>query len=220
MTLGFPISYSFLRDEENCPYKAYRRYVVRDLPKEKTPELELGNKAHKALEERVGKGKKLPDEFSLHEPVASVLAGLRETMEVDTERVLTLDKNEKPYLSRWSRDAYVFSRIDVTVRGLERARIFDWKTGKKREDPFELEIQAWLLRCWYPKLETISGNYIWLKENELGYTHDLSDTERTAASVRRQVAEIESRGDDWPKRPNPLCGWCNVLDCEYNKSRK
>jgi hypothetical protein len=23
--------------------------------------------------------------------------------------------------------------------------------------------------------------------------------------------------ENFPKRPNPLCGWCDVGDCEHNK---
>ncbi len=224
MPLGFPVSYSFLNDEANCPYKAYRRYVVKDLPRgEKTEAQQYGIDAHKALEDRIAQGKALTDRFAQYEPIASKIAGCRlpGLVEVCAERVLTLDAEERPFKASWHHDAFIYTRLDITVtaRGTHQAQIFDWKTGKVREDPFELELQAWVLQKYYPGLEIINGNYVWLKDGRLGETHDLSDTERTARSVRRQLNEIESRGD-WPKRPNPLCGWCDVKDCEYNRGQK
>jgi hypothetical protein len=99
--------------------------------------------------------------------------------------------------------------------------LIDWKTGKVREEPFELEVQAFLLKAHRPRLEIIKGRFFWLKEKRLGDVHDLSDTERTANSIRRQIGEIESRRErEWPKTPNPLCGWCRVTSCEHNSKGK
>ena len=33
-----PWSFTFLNDMGNCPHKAYRKFVARDLPKEEMPE--------------------------------------------------------------------------------------------------------------------------------------------------------------------------------------
>ena len=222
MALDFPVSFSFLNEEANCPYKSYRRYVVRDLPREeKTAAQTYGIDVHKALELRINEGKPLVEPFDKFEPLAGRISACnRGDVEVRAERKFALSRNEGPLKDYWDKSALLRVVVDVSIiaYGQHRAHIFDWKTGKVREDPFELEIQAWALRTWYPGLEVIKANYIWLKENKLGLEHDVSDTERTAASVRAQLAEIDRRGDVWPKRENALCGWCDVLDCEFNRT--
>jgi hypothetical protein len=102
------------------------------------------------------------------------------------------------------------------------ALLFDWKTGKVREHPFELEVQALLLRMQSPHLHTIYGSYIWLAENRIGQRHDLSNTEMTQRKVVAIVLNIENslQAQEFEKRPGPLCGWCDVLDCEHNKKKK
>src|SRR5208337_5068466 len=60
-------SYSFLRDLENCPHKAYRKYLVRDLPKEDSPELREGIITHKLFEDYInGASGRLPVELESH----------------------------------------------------------------------------------------------------------------------------------------------------------
>lgn len=220
--LPYPVSFSFLRDEENCPYKAYRRYVVRDLPKPNSTELKWGNAVHKAFELRINEGKPFVDNMQLYEPMTAMLDRRKaEGADVRAERMLGLDANERP-IDFFDKSVAIRAKVDVPIiyGSTHGAYILDWKTGSPREDPFELQIQAWLLRCWFPGLEHIDGSYVWLKDLRMGARHELSDTERTAASVRTQMAEIVRRDDHWPKRPNPLCGYCEVYDCEHNKVRQ
>ncbi len=101
------------------------------------------------------------------------------------------------------------------------AYLADWETGKVREDPFELEVQAVLLRARFPQLTKIKGQFIWLKENTLGPMYDLSDTQAAWGTICHLVSLIETdrKNDSFDKEPGPLCGWCNIMDCEYNKSR-
>lgn len=214
-------SFVFLSNEENCPHKAYRKYVARDLPSEpNTPELEHGIAVHKALERRITEGTRLPEDIV---GVDKITAGLdwlqRRGAVVKAELALAIDATGKP-LDFWDKSGWLRGKLDAVAVGDRTAMIFDWKTGKPREDTFELRLQALLLKGKFPQLETIQGSYVWLRERRVGELHDLSDTERTMNSVRMQLAEIERRGNVWPKRPNPLCGWCPVHDCEHNPRGK
>jgi hypothetical protein len=104
----------------------------------------------------------------------------------------------------------------------ERARLIDYKTGKMREDPFELKVQAVLLHARHPQLKEIKGQYIWLKDGKLGKPHDLSDTTATWNEIGRLVRLIERdmAAGAWEKREGPLCNWCEVRDCENNPNRR
>lgn len=219
----FIFSFTFLQNEENCPYKAYRLYVVKDIPYQKTPNQTFGIDVHKAFERRINEGTPFKDEFQDYEPLAAAVVKHRlpDLVHVRAEYKLAIDQHERPtdYWGKKGNRPWLRAIVDASIMApkLQRAHIFDWKTGKVREDPFELQIQAWLLQKYYPGLETFTGSYVWLKDNAVGLPHELSDTERTAASVRAQVAEIGRRGNEWPKRENALCGWCDVLDCEFNR---
>jgi hypothetical protein len=213
-------SYSFLRDNENCPKKAYHLYVARDLPRESpTPEQTFGNDVHHSFERRINEGTPLIEPLV---PLAGVVERILRCKAngdiVRAEAMLAVNADLKP--SPWSgQNTWLRGKLDVMIIHGNSAVIFDWKTGKTREDAFELEVQALLLKCHYPTVEKISGNYIWLKNCNLGATHDLSDTDRTAASVRAQLAEAVRRGlQAWPARQNPLCPWCPVpkSKCEFS----
>src|ERR1700756_4776064 len=66
-------SYTLLKTADTCLYKAYRQYVKRDLPFDKTPEIDWGNKLQEAMKYPLG-GKPLPVEMQQWEPIAAAYA--------------------------------------------------------------------------------------------------------------------------------------------------
>ena len=243
-----PWSYSFLRDLTNCPHKAYRRFVTRDLPREDTPELREGNEKHEQIEKHINsKGEtKVPFEIEMIcQPMieqgakAEVKLGMTEDWRpapffgehrrkplptVSLYDPKLYDSNNKfPYdqptterLEPWGR-----GKLDVLLLSPPAAFLVDWKTGKVKEDKRELEQQALLVRANYPEIHRISGCYVWLKESKMGPVYDLTDVNRVyhATVAQMRQAEIYEKAGDWPKTPNPLCGWCNVIDCEHRRDR-
>ena len=118
----------------------------------------------------------------------------------------------------FDKDVFLRGKIDATMVNGPAAFIADWKTGNsKYESPFELEVQALMLRAARPTLTRIAGHYVWLKEDRIGQTYDLSDVSSTWARVNNKVEVIEDcmASGEWPKSKNPLCGYCPVKDCEH-----
>ncbi len=206
-----------------CLHKAYRQYVKKDLPFVSTPEMDWGNKVHTAFEHRLG-GKPLPgptynkdgslkDSGMLHwEPLISAYADRKALPEMKLG--ITRECKSTGFFDK---DVFVRGKIDATIATANAAFLPDWKTGSsKYENPFELEVQALLLRAARPGLKKIAGHYVWLKENRVGVVHDLSDFNSTWATINNKVEVIEDcmESGDWPKTKNPLCGWCPVKDCE------
>jgi hypothetical protein len=213
-----PIVYSFtlLKTADTCLYKCFRQYIKRDLPFDKTPEIEWGNKVHTAMEHRLG-GKPLPQDMQHWEPlvVAYVERGAH------AEKKMGITREGKP-TGFFDKDVWLRCKIDATMAVQQAAFVADWKTGgSKYEDPFELEIQALTLKAAIPSLGRIAGHFVWLKENRVGEIHDLSDFASTWASINNKVEVIEDcmKSGEWPKMKNPLCGWCGVLNCENNPKR-
>jgi PD-(D/E)XK nuclease superfamily len=218
-------SYSFLDAEANCPRKAYHKFIARDLPREEQSDAQkAGIAVHTAFERRINEGTPLPTSFKKYDAIGDMFDRYKKEFDghglVQAELKLAMTADHKP-VDFWSKLAYLRGALDVAVifPDYKSAYVWDWKTGKVREDPWELQIQGLLLKALHPKLEMITGSYVWLKDGKLGEPHDLSDTDRTAASVRAQLGEVQRRAE-WPARPNPLCGWCPVPKSKCEHSHK
>lgn len=204
-------SYSFLRDFENCSYKAYRKYVKRDLPKETSAALEEGILVHEMLERAINDGKPLSFPYATH---ADIL--VKKGAKAEVKLGMTKDMLPAGFFD----DPWLRGKVDVLVVEGPTAFIVDWKTGKVREDPHELRVQAMLVRANYPEVNRISGCYVWLKEGKMGKVFDLTDINETYHETARAMDQVEyhEREGEWPLKPNPLCGWCPVKDCRFNTS--
>lgn len=223
-------SYSFLNTWATCAHQAARKYIIKDLPKEpESPEMKWGNEVHKAMELRlkhgnVSNGYQFPPSMAAYEPFAAALDGRG----VKPEQMLGITSGGNP-VGFWDGSTWLRGKLDAPVVSGTTALLLDWKTGKSREDPYELEIGALLLQARHPEIKTIIGRYVWLKENRLGETHDCSDTQRTFNFVHDIMDEVAHAiaMEKFDKTPGPLCGvskegrpFCPVLDCQHNRGRK
>ena len=209
-------SYTLLNTYDSiCPHQAYRRFIKRDIPFFETPQMKRGNDVHSALEHRVAAGRPLPPDMQQYEPIAAPLAA----RSAKAEEWVGVNSDFTPADSRQAN--YGRGKIDVHIAQGQSAYLLDYKTGKTREESFELEIQAVFLKAKYPDLKVIVGQYAWLAEVRLGKVHDVSDTQakwmRIGAIVARMKAD--KQGGEFAKRPSGLCGWCPVKDCEHWRER-
>ena len=212
--MNLPIaSYSFLNNWNTCNHRAYRMYMTKDLAREpESPEMAWGNHVHTAMEQRL-KGGKLFDDVAPFEPFAKALDGRG----VKPEQQLGMTAKGHP-VGFWDGSVWLRGKLDAPVIDGTTALLIDWKTGKPREDPYELEIGALLLQAKHPQLTRIIGRYVWLKELRLGETHDCSDTQATFNRVHETMDEVGHaiKMNVFAKAKGPLCGYCPVKDCQYN----
>lgn len=210
-------SHTYLDTFERCPKQAWHRYVLKDQPFIETKELKWGNAVHTALEERCGPARKpLPETMRAYEPFAAIIDQLPE---VHVEIKLGMKRNGAPAEFFGKSDVWLRGKVDILSLQGQTAFIIDWKTGKKREDARELEEHALLVQAQYPQIKLIKGCYVWLKDNEVGKTHELSHFDTTFERVLRLMEMADTmlaRNIEWPARQNPLCGWCSVRTCRYN----
>ena len=208
-------SYTFLNlYEDICPHQAYRKYILRDIPYVESPAAKKGNDIHTALEHRVGGGKPLPPEMEAYEKFAVAFDG-RKTA-VEKKLGVTITGKATGFFDQ---DCWGRGKADLTLVNGKVGYILDWKRGRMRDNPFELEVQAMFLKCKYPTLQKIVGSYVWLKEDRIGQLHDLSDFRRTAEEIQQLVMLIErdKEAEKFEKRPGGLCSrWCEVTTCEHN----
>ena len=212
-------SYTFLNTWAICPHQAARKYIVKDLPREpQTPEMAWGNEVHTAMENRLKHKTPLPETMQAFEMWA---VGLDKCV-VEPEQKLGITAAGRP-CGFFDKDVYLRGKLDAPVLlRTDAMALLDWKTGKQREDPFELAIGALLLQAKQPEVRVIVGSYVWLKNGVKGPLHDVSDTERTWHTVQATMGEVQSAIDNkrFVKTPGPLCGFCPVRDCTNNRNKR
>lgn len=213
-------SHTMLEAFDNCPHKGFRMYIAKDLPrKAETDAMRWGKDVHKSMSMLITRGRVLPEAMRQFEPLAMPFVG----KDCFTELPLAIDRAGKP-CGFYDDTVFLRGYGDVVVLNQPQAptvaALFDWKTGKKREDPAELRRHALMLHASYPTLQKMIGYYIWLQDCVVGKPHDVSDTHVTWAKLNEQMDEIRFmlEQNSFPKQPNPLCGWCDVKDCEHNRS--
>lgn len=221
-------SFSFLNTWAICPHQAARRYIIKDLPRqEESKEMAWGNEVHRAMEQRLGPSKiKLPENMPYESFCAPIERRLDTTWVRCTPELKLGITKEGRTCDFFADDVWLRGVLDAPIETSQSALLLDWKTGKKREDPYELEIGALLLQARAPHLTKLLGQYVWLKSLELGEVHDLSHTDRTWQRVQATMEEVAL--GRYLKTPGPLCGvdkktgrpFCQVLDCQFNKGRK
>jgi hypothetical protein len=194
-----------------CPHQAYRRFILKDIPFVETDAMKEGTAVHTALEKRVGQGKVLPDEYRQWESFAACFDQL--PVKVECKLGVTAEGRSCDW---YDKKIFVRTKLDISFVNGETGYILDWKMGAVRENPFELEVQAVALHAANPQLRKIVGQYAWLRENRLGQMHDLSQTNRTWATICETVLDAQHDLDRgmFDKRPGKLCDWCDVKDCE------
>lgn len=216
------LSYTFLNDDKNCPRKAWHKYVAKDLPKfVPTPEMQTGIDVHEMFKYALKQPRvapALPPQIESARPHLEAIATVPGIRLV--EEGLAIASDGRP-CGFWDEKAWLRGKIDVAIVNEPVAFIADWKTGKCWEDSFELEVFALLLKAKY-RLDSISGCYIWLKENKLGTLYLLDAPQRTWQEIQLADAAQRQRPIDkeWEPTPNKLCPWCPVTTCEYWEKKK
>jgi CRISPR/Cas system-associated exonuclease Cas4 (RecB family) len=210
-------SYTMLSNFENCPRKAWHMYVAKDLPKVETEAMKWGIRVHEAMEHRLGKKTPLPPEMEKFERLAAVFDERRPRAE------FWIQMDEQGLATSFPSKAWGKGKLDALILNNQEdeALIVDWKTGKVREDPFELQVFGLLVRSMWPEVKKIQGMYVWLSDGKAGKTHDLTDTGQTFAKVKGMWNAIQALNPEerWLPNPNPLCGFCAVKTCEFNRTR-
>ena len=211
-------SYSSIKLFENCPLRYYRQRIIKDVDDPGGEASLYGERVHEALELRLKESKPLPKELERHEPLcAAIVDNLRQNV-IYVEKELTLNENLEP-TGWWDSDAWLRSKLDVLIDKGDKAVVFDWKTGRKRADQFQMQIFAVQVFKHFPDVQEVLTSLLWLKDDS-STTHFYSRSqtnelwEEIISRIRRIYAAAEA--DIWPARPSGLCPYCPARhDCAH-----
>ena len=213
-----PWSYSSLQQYETCPRRVKIIKIDRLLKEPMTEATIWGNEVHKAMELAVKGTNALAPRFTSYQPIVDRLRATPGAIEAERNFALTASFAPTDY---WAPDAWVRGKADVTITRAKTGFLFDYKTGKPKEDIDQLNLFAAVLLAEKPHLERAYTGYIWMANNRV----DGATVEREAvpiiwqgfsSRVARMVRSAER--DDWPPRPSGLCkDYCPVgkSNCEF-----
>lgn len=214
----FAFSYSRLHDYETCP----RQYEWKHIEKHKTEPSDQqlwGISVHKALDARAT-GVPLPKTMAMYEKYGRALDAARDAgLTVLPEQQYALDRNL--HQTDWfSKDAYCRVVIDAAILGNHSGIIIDYKTGKKRDDPLQLMLNAAAVFSIHPNLQTLDTRFVWLQgEPATKANYPRSDVPDMWKRIlfKADCMERAIEAEDFRPKPSGLCRLhCPVTSCEHN----
>lgn len=214
-------SFSAIKLFENCPKRYFHQRIEKSVKDEGGVASKHGERVHKALEDRLKDGVPLPPELQKHEAAMRVVESAPGNQYTEIE--LTLTKDFEP--TGWFDDgAWLRSKLDqLTING-KVALVQDWKTGKRKPDPFQLELFAFQVFMHYPEVEVVLASFVWLMDEKVdSHRFTRADMPALTAELMGRIRRIEQAhaNDNWPARPSGLCGYCPCQSfCEFAVRRR
>jgi len=215
---SFTWSYSSLKEYANCPRQYQHVRVLKTFTKSVTHQMTYGKEVHKALEDYVREGKSLPKNYEMYKPILDVLVEVKGVKYPEYEMALTIDKKPCGFndSSRWVRGI-----ADLVIIDGDHAFVVDYKTGNnKYPDLNQLKLMALMVFAHFPEVSVVKGGLLFILRNS--FIDDVYERKNIdslwadfAGDLERLRISMET--DVWNPKPTPLCGWCPVKTCEYQR---
>ena len=219
MTKVMPLSFSRLSTFEQCPAQFDYLYVSKRVANQSNEHSDYGDRVHKILE---AKGKGELDEATLTDegrstlerwgPIVDKIIGL--PGDKLYEHQMAVNRNLTP-VGWFDSDVWIRSIADVLVVDGETAYCLDYKTGKVKENPTQLQLFAAMVFWHFPQVETVKTSFIWLKFDEVTnakYERRFLGALWSALEPRFvKVQDVINLGV-FDTKPSGLCPWCAAKD--------
>ena len=215
-------SYSSLKTFQQCPKKYYHLKIAKDIKDPPTVATMYGQSVHKAAEDFIKDGTPIPEKFSYMQPFLDTLNAIPGEKHVEME--LGLTKDLKPCAfdadDAWWRGIADFLVLDE-AKGL--AYSVDYKTSKSARyaDKQQLDLVAAAIFAHFPKIKRVKSALLFVVSKEFVRAEHVAELkEAYVDKLRPDLARIEAAMENgvWNPITGPLCGFCPVKQCEYNRS--
>lgn len=210
-------SYSALELYKNCPKRYFHERVAKDIPRQPESEQQAeGKRIHRALELRVKSGKALPLDLKPLDPIAAKLAAAPGDKYAEMKLAITEELQPTGWFEK---NVWFRSIIDLAIVNGSQAAVFDYKTGKVREEYSQLELSAVMLMHYEKEIENVKAAYIWTNSRKVSPTEVGRDRIMEVwGEILPVIEEIEAATEQsyFPASPSPLCKWCPVRTCAHN----
>lgn len=223
MAIVNPVKWSFssLKTFQQCPKKYYHTKILKDVREPDTQATLYGKSMHTAAEEYIRDGTPLPPHF---EYVKSMLDQLNAIPgEKLCEVMLGLTKELEPCAFD-APDVWWRGVADLVVLDEENgiAHSIDYKTSKNARyaDVKQLDLVAAGIFAKYPKIKVIKSALLFVVSKDfVKAKHHAEMFAKYLEKPSQDVARIEAAIENgvWNPVQGPLCRFCSVKECEYNR---
>ena len=204
------LSYSRLSTFEQCPQKFDYLYVtkaVQDLGNEHTI---YGNRVHESLEKygKTGDESELTRETRDFKPLVDRILSKSGTKYFEYQ--MAIDQNEKP-CGWFDSGVWLRSIADVLVVDGEKAYCFDWKTGKVRDNPTQLQLFSCMVMLCFPEVKEVKTAFVWLAHNQItSATYPRTQFSLLWQGLTTRFAQVQQSVEIgvFKAKPSGLCRWC------------
>jgi CRISPR/Cas system-associated exonuclease Cas4 (RecB family) len=211
-------SYSALKEYENCPKKYYEIRVAQNYTVIPSEQMIYGTEVHKALEDYVKDGKELAVNYLRFKPAADALIDIPGEKYPEYEMALFRDKTPCDFANsnRWVRGI-----VDLLIVDGDYAFIVDYKTGSsKYPDPKQLRLMSLMTFAHFPNVNKIKAGLLFVMHGSFvteEYTRD--ELDKSWAKFDGPLGRLDNSYDNnvWPPNPTPLCKYCPVKSCDFNR---
>ena len=208
-----PLSFSRLSTFESCPQKFDYLYLSKTV-KDSDNEFTLyGTRVHEALEKYGKAGGEAPeaplqDDVKKFTPLVDRI--LRQTGTHHFEYQLAINADKQP-CDWFAGDVWIRGIADVLVVDGVRAWCIDWKTGKPKPNPTQLQLFAALIFIHFPEVQEIRTSFVWLNHDDTTnstFTKAMAPHLWLALEPRfRRVQDTVDLGV-FQTKPSGLCRYC------------
>lgn len=215
-------SFSSLKTFQQCPRKYYRTKVLKDIKEPDTQATLYGKSVHTAAEEFIRDGKPIPPEYEYVRPMLENLKTIEGDKHCEVRLGLTKDLQPCDFSAK---NVWWHGIADLVILNEPKqiAYSIDYKTSKSARyaDVKQLDLVAVGIFKRFPNIVRVKSALAFVVSKEfVKAEHYAEMVPKYIEKPAQDVARIEAALDNgvWNPIQGPLCKFCAVRDCEYNRS--
>lgn len=220
MTKPITWSHSSLKDYEGCARRYHEVKVLKNYKFQETEATRYGTILHEAAELYIKEGKPLPPEFEFIKDTLDALNAKPGRKLCEYKMGLTVDLRPCEFLGK---DVWLRGIADLLIIDDENLTcwVVDYKTGNnKYPDREQLKLMALMVFAHFPHIRKVNSALLFIVKNDMvKMSMAREDIDKHWWDYRERTARLEASfaNDVWNPNQTPLCGWCPVKTCEFNK---
>ena len=215
-------SFSSLKTFEQCPRKYFHTKILKDVVEKDSEATLYGKDVHSAAEDFIKADKPIPAKYGYIQPLLDQLKSLEGDKYAELK--LGLTKNLEP-CDFSAKNVWWHGIADMVVINStkELAYSVDFKTSKSARyaDVKQLDLVAVGIFKKFPEVKRVKSALLFVVSNDMVKTeHVVEEVSKYMEKPAQMVARIEGalKSNVWNPVQGPLCKFCSVRTCEFNRS--
>lgn len=215
-------SFSSLKTFQQCPKKYYHTKIAKDIVESDTQATLYGKSAHTVAEEYIRDGKPVPPQFAYMQATLDNLKAIPGDKYCEVKLGLTKNLQSCEFHAP---DVWWHGIADLVVLDHERQLAYsvDYKTSKSARyaDVKQLDLVAVGIFAKFPNIVRVKSALIFVVSKEfVRAEHHVNMIHKYMEKPAQDVARIEQAYESgvWNPVQGPLCKFCSVSSCMYNRN--